>query len=64
MSDDLLLQNLSRIEMKIDDVAADVASLKESRAEAIGRFSTIKFLASASGLSAAVSYFTTWLHHQ
>ncbi len=64
MSDDLLLQNLSRIENKIDGVAADVASLKESRAEARGRFATIKFLSGVSGLSALISYLTTLVHHQ
>lgn len=60
---ELLLQTLGRMETKIDNLAADVVSLKESRAEARGRFSTIKMLAGMGSFSAIVSYLTSWVHH-
>lgn len=62
-SNDLLLQTLDRMEKKIDNLSIDVGSLKESRAEARGRFSTIKMLAGMGSLSAIVSYLTSWVHH-
>lgn len=60
---DLLLMNLTRIEGKIDDLAKDVGSLKESRAEARGRFSTVKMIAGMGSFSAIVSYLTSLVHH-
>ena len=62
-SNELLLQTLERIENKIDTQGADIASLKETRAESRGRLSAFKLIMGTSGLSAAVSYLTSLVHH-
>ncbi len=63
MAKDLLLQTLDRLENKIDGIAIDVVSLKETRAESRGKMSVVKFLLGTGSLSAAVSYLTSWIHH-